>query len=282
MTDGRDTPVLEGLKMAILNFARRAAPQPADAGLEAFMQGYSIEVMPRTAEKVDDFRALLPEGTRVYIAHIDGTPIEDMVATARRLAADGFEVMPHFPARIIRDRATLADWITLSVAAGGSDDLGVIFPPANQAADFELRTILNELIVRPQVSSGLAGITVDQPGLGHPCLFLRGNADGRGLIEFSASNDPNSDRVSHIYSSSFTNNFHIEHDDGTIVLKADRVDLENPNCTLTRGTEAQGFRFLAQGRWVIHQIGRNAPVPRRHPREKISLAQVDFVHFVSF
>jgi methylenetetrahydrofolate reductase (NADPH) len=111
MTDGRDTPVLEGLKMAILNFARRAAPQPADAGLEAFMQGYSIEVMPRTAEKVDDFRALLPEGTRVYIAHIDGTPIEDMVATARRLAADGFEVMPHFPARIIRDRATLADWI---------------------------------------------------------------------------------------------------------------------------------------------------------------------------
>ena len=115
--------------------------------------------------------------------------------------------------------ATLADWVALSVAAGGSDDLGVIFPEANQAVDFELRTILNELIVRPQASTGLAGITVDQPGLGHPCLFLRGNADGRGLIEFSASNDPNSDRVSHIYSSSFTNNFHIEHDDGTIVLK---------------------------------------------------------------
>ncbi len=29
-----------------------------------------------------DFRALLPQGTRVYIAHIDGTPIEEMVATA--------------------------------------------------------------------------------------------------------------------------------------------------------------------------------------------------------
>jgi methylenetetrahydrofolate reductase (NADPH) len=40
--------------------------------------------MPRTAEKVEDFRALLPQGTRVYIAHIDGTPIEDMVATAKR------------------------------------------------------------------------------------------------------------------------------------------------------------------------------------------------------
>ena len=79
--------------------------------VESFLQDFSIEVMPRTAEKVDDFRALLPAGTRVYIAHIEGTPIEDMVATAKRLNADGFQVMPHFPARIIKDSATLADWI---------------------------------------------------------------------------------------------------------------------------------------------------------------------------
>ncbi|MCB1312826.1 MAG: methylenetetrahydrofolate reductase [Sedimentitalea sp.] len=99
--------------MALFNFRKREA---ADASMvapqvEALLEGYSIEVMPRTAEKVEDFRALLPEGTRVYIAHIEGTPIEDMVATARRLAEAGYPVMPHFPARIIRDRATLADWI---------------------------------------------------------------------------------------------------------------------------------------------------------------------------
>jgi methylenetetrahydrofolate reductase (NADPH) len=57
--------------------------------------------MPRTAEKIEDFRALLPAGTRVYIAHIDGTEIDDMVATARRLRDEGFEPMPHFPARSI-------------------------------------------------------------------------------------------------------------------------------------------------------------------------------------
>ena len=98
--------------MALFNFRRDtvAAATPA-ADVEAFLQGYSIEVMPRTAEKVEDFKALLPSGTRVYIAHIEGTPISDMVATAKRLHADGFPVMPHFPARIIPDRATLADWI---------------------------------------------------------------------------------------------------------------------------------------------------------------------------
>ncbi|MBV1787155.1 methylenetetrahydrofolate reductase [Marinobacterium sp. D7] len=79
--------------------------------LENILRGYSIEVMPKTAEKVENFRDLLPEGTRVYIAHIDGTPIEDMVRTARRLADEGFPVMPHFPARVIKDRAELANWI---------------------------------------------------------------------------------------------------------------------------------------------------------------------------
>ncbi|WP_204114397.1 methylenetetrahydrofolate reductase [Shimia biformata] len=98
--------------MALLNFKRRTDPVDTPSpNVEAFLKDYSIEVMPRTAEKVEDFRSLLPEGTRVYIAHIDGTPIDDMVATARRLAADGFNVMPHFPARIIKDEATLADWI---------------------------------------------------------------------------------------------------------------------------------------------------------------------------
>ncbi len=99
--------------MALLNFKRKEAdlPMRPRADVEAFLKDYSIEVMPRTAEKVEDFPALLPAGTRVYIAHIEGTPIEDMVATAARLNADGYKVMPHFPARIIKDRATLADWI---------------------------------------------------------------------------------------------------------------------------------------------------------------------------
>lgn len=98
--------------MALLNFRKKdAIPNEVNPEIESFLQEFSIEVMPRTAEKVENFRDQLPEGTRVYIAHIDGTPIEDMVATAKRLAEDGYEVMPHFPARSIKDSATLADWI---------------------------------------------------------------------------------------------------------------------------------------------------------------------------
>ena len=111
--------------MALLNFKKRDAgsqdPAPVNPHVEAFLKGYSIEVMPRTAEKVDSFRDLLPEGTRVYIAHIEGTPIDEMVATAARLAREGYPVMPHFPARIIRDKAMLADWIARYQGEAGVD-----------------------------------------------------------------------------------------------------------------------------------------------------------------
>ncbi|MFC3117838.1 methylenetetrahydrofolate reductase [Jhaorihella thermophila] len=109
--------------MALLNFRKRETSRetPVNGQLEAFLKGYSIEVMPRTAAKVENFRDLLPEGTRVYIAHIEGTPIEDMVATARRLADEGYRVMPHFPARIIKDAATLADWIARYQGEAGVD-----------------------------------------------------------------------------------------------------------------------------------------------------------------
>lgn len=79
--------------------------------LADFVSGYSIEVTPRTAAKIEDFRALLPAGTRVYVAHIEGTPIGDMVATARRLRHEGFSVMPHIPARGIDSVATLESWL---------------------------------------------------------------------------------------------------------------------------------------------------------------------------
>lgn len=82
-----------------------------EGSVSTLMEQWSIEVTPRTAAKIDDFRAILPKGTRVYIAHIGGTPIEDMVMTARRIHEQGFPVMPHFPARSIPNAATLEDWI---------------------------------------------------------------------------------------------------------------------------------------------------------------------------
>ena len=108
--------------MALFGLKTKNSPtSQISENIERFLCNYSIEVMPRTAEKIENFRDILPKNTRVYIAHIEGTPIEDMVTTAKRLAEEGFPTMPHFPARIIKDKATLNEWISQYQGEAGVD-----------------------------------------------------------------------------------------------------------------------------------------------------------------
>tara|TARA_B100001142_G_scaffold267943_1_gene272903 strand:+ start:646 stop:1548 length:903 start_codon:yes stop_codon:yes gene_type:complete len=98
--------------MSILNvFSSKEENKKVSENLKDFLVDFSIEVMPRTASKVESFKEILPQNTRVYIAHIEGVPINEMVETAKRISNEGFNVMPHFPARIIKDKNTLEDWI---------------------------------------------------------------------------------------------------------------------------------------------------------------------------
>ena len=46
-----------------------------------FISGYSIEVIPRSAAKIESFAEVLPKDTRVYIAHIQNEDIEAMIAS---------------------------------------------------------------------------------------------------------------------------------------------------------------------------------------------------------
>ncbi|PIE16801.1 MAG: 5,10-methylenetetrahydrofolate reductase [Rhodobacterales bacterium] len=126
--------------MALLHFKRKPQPEAVgvDPKMEALLRGYSIEVMPRTADKIENFADYLPAGTRVYLAHIEGVPIADMVASAARLKRQGYDVMPHFPARIIKDKAVLADWIArYQDAAGVEQALLLAGGVAKPHGDFE-------------------------------------------------------------------------------------------------------------------------------------------------
>ena len=87
-----------------------------------FTSGYSIEVIPRSAAKIESFADLLPKNTRVYLAHLETEDISAMIATAKRLNREGFTVMPHIPARLIQNQATLNDWISMYQNEAGVDE----------------------------------------------------------------------------------------------------------------------------------------------------------------
>ena len=113
-------------RRALATEAAAAGPTHETGGLAGLLAGYSVEVMPKTAEKIASFRDLFPEGTRIYVAHIDGTPFADMLRTVTRIADEGFPVMPHLPARSIPDRATLADWLARYSGEAGVDQALVL------------------------------------------------------------------------------------------------------------------------------------------------------------
>lgn len=100
--------------MAILNIFNTKKPQHVKSNqLGSFLQNFSIEVMPRTAAKIENFNSILPKETRVYIAHLEGVSIDDMLSTAKRINHQGYEVVPHLPARIIESTETLEKWLKL-------------------------------------------------------------------------------------------------------------------------------------------------------------------------
>ena len=80
--------------------------------IKNFLRDFSVEVTPKAASKIENFSDLLPQETLIYVAHIEGTPIDDMVNTAKKITDQGFSPMPHFPARIIKDKSILQDWIS--------------------------------------------------------------------------------------------------------------------------------------------------------------------------
>jgi len=113
-----------------------------------FLNGYSIEVTPNAAAKIENFAEVLPANTRIYIAHIEGTPFEEMLKTAKKITNEGFIPMPHFPARIIEDKDMLDSWLSqysgeanvqeALLIAGGSKEPAGVFDSSIQIIETEL------------------------------------------------------------------------------------------------------------------------------------------------
>ncbi|MCP1335924.1 methylenetetrahydrofolate reductase [Futiania mangrovi] len=78
--------------------------------VRALLQSFTIEVTPKQIGQVPDLRDLLPRGTTVYVAHIEGTPFAEMLGAARRLVREGFCPRPHIPARLLDSEDQLREW----------------------------------------------------------------------------------------------------------------------------------------------------------------------------
>ena len=65
--------------------------------------GWSIEVTPAGAAKIESFEACLSPGTTVNVTFLPGTNPLDTIAVAKRLHNEGMKAVPHLAARSLKD-----------------------------------------------------------------------------------------------------------------------------------------------------------------------------------
>lgn len=72
-----------------------------------FIRGYSLEATTHDMDRVDSYPEFIPVGTCVYVAHIPGAEIDDVVEMAGRLRRQGYEPVPHIVPRRLRSETEL-------------------------------------------------------------------------------------------------------------------------------------------------------------------------------
>lgn len=96
----------------------------------------SVEISPNPANNFKLVKEHLPEGTKVFIVSPEGCNFADIVATATELRSSGFEPVPHFAARSIKDSTVLEENLrklrgeagiseVLVIGGGGSKPIGI-------------------------------------------------------------------------------------------------------------------------------------------------------------
>jgi methylenetetrahydrofolate reductase (NADPH) len=102
--------------MATLLGRRRGLDEDARAALTAALTDPIFELLP--LKSLPDQIPFLPAGARVSVTASPAKGIDATLDWAARLQADGFRAIPHFSARMIPDRAKLAELLDRSREAG--------------------------------------------------------------------------------------------------------------------------------------------------------------------
>lgn len=101
-------------------------------------QNASVEIIPHTAQKIADFRDVMPKGARIFIPFLPKARFADSVPLARRLRAESMEPVPHIAARRLRSRSELTDTLSeLRERAGVRQVLVIAGDPVEPVGPFE-------------------------------------------------------------------------------------------------------------------------------------------------
>ena len=94
--------------------------------IQTAAEGWSIEVTPAGATKIESFAACLSPGTTVNVTFLPGSDPMETVAVAKRLHNEGMNAVPHLAARSLKDSDQIDTLLASYRAEAGVDEVLII------------------------------------------------------------------------------------------------------------------------------------------------------------
>ena len=101
--------------------------------VKKFLSSYSIETTPNVYNKYEGFSNFLSKNHDVYITYLPDENANNVIDTAKKLKLEGYEVIPHLPARTIIDQVELEKYIGELANESGCSKILIIGGGGNQA-----------------------------------------------------------------------------------------------------------------------------------------------------
>ena len=143
--------------------------------VKKFLNYYTIETTPNVYEKYGNFSEFLDKKHSVYITFLPDEKSENVVETAKKLKLEGYEVIPHLPARTIKNNKVLEKYIGELADEAGCSKILIIGGGGNQAGEISstMDVLKTDLLSKFNFKSvGVAGHPEGSPDISKNDLDL--------------------------------------------------------------------------------------------------------------
>ena len=143
--------------------------------VKKFLNSYTIETTPNVYEKYGNFSEFLDKKHSVYITFLPDEKSENVVETAKKLKLEGYDVIPHLPARTVKNNKVLEKYIGELAEEAGCSKILIIGGGGNQAGKISstMDVLKTDLLSKFNFKSvGVAGHPEGSPDISKDALDL--------------------------------------------------------------------------------------------------------------
>ena len=139
-----------------------------EINIKSLINKYSIETTPNVYDKYGSFLELVPTHNSIYVTYLPDEDPERVISTSKKLIEEGYDVVPHLPARTIKDKSDLESYLGSLSEKAGCKKILVIGGGGNQkgSVSSSMDVLKTELLSKYNFKEvGLAGHPEGNPDI---------------------------------------------------------------------------------------------------------------------